>query len=71
MKIKQILILICISILLLLSVFQPIQAYEEFYFDEYFIELDVKENGEIHVKETFDTKFTDYLHGIYIDIPSA
>ena len=71
MKIKKILILLCISILLLLSLFQPLRAYEEFYFDEYSIELDVKENGEIHVKETFDTNFTGALHGIYIDIPAA
>ena len=68
---KKVLILLFISILLILSLFQPIRAYEEFYFDEYFIELDVKENGEIHVKETFDTNFTGYLHGIYIDIPAA
>ena len=70
MNIRKILILIGIVILLALSMFQPIRAYEEFYFDKYSIELDVKENGEIHVKETFNTKFTGYLHGIYIDLPA-
>ena len=29
-----------------------------------------KRNAKLYVKETFNTKFTGYLHGIYIDLPA-
>ncbi|MDD6467904.1 MAG: DUF2207 domain-containing protein [Erysipelotrichaceae bacterium] len=69
-RIKQAFFILLTVSVILFSGIQPLQAKERFEFTNYTIELDVKENGEIHVIETFETKFNDYLHGIYVNVPT-
>lgn len=64
---------ICLIVLTIFSFSMPISAKAEegFDIDHYDVQMIVEEDGTYHVTETLDVHFTEMLHGIYLQIPSA
>lgn len=61
------LLLLCLT---LCVIFPSVKAQEAFTINHFDVELDVKNNGEIHVTQTLQVNFHESRHGIYFDIPT-
>lgn len=62
------LLLLCFTLCITLP---SVHAKEAFTINHFDVVLDVKENGEIHVKQTLRVQFDEPRHGLYFDIPTV
>lgn len=61
-----------LSVIIILSIFSPseIQAYGDYYFDRFDVDVIVDEDYTFHITETITTVFTAEKHGIYRELPN-
>lgn len=62
------LLLICFTLCFSMP---SVHAQEAFTINRFDVVLDVKENGEIYVKQTLQVQFDEPRHGLYFDIPTV
>lgn len=63
---------IVLTVIIILNIFSPTetQAYGDYYFDRFDVDVIVAEDYTFHITETISTVFTYEKHGIYRELPN-
>lgn len=70
MRMKGLFKIMMISLIMMVSVVQPVSAQEAFTIEDYDIQIDINEDGTYQIEETLLLDFTQYRHGFYRSIPT-